>query len=120
MLLSIYVFLLFLYLPFHFEQELSQPQVTSFCPLTAAIIIAEAHPAPLFTCIAFVGQLSWQAPHSMHASGFTNRAVFLSGLNTLWGHIVLHIPQLLLKSGSNFRVFEPYELNISNSSQYSH
>jgi hypothetical protein len=101
-------------LHFHFEQEPLHPQLTSFCPLTAASIIADAHPTPLSTFIASVGQLSWQAPHSIHAFGFTNRAVFPSGLNTPWGHTVLHIPQLMHNSGSYFKVFETYELNISN------
>jgi hypothetical protein len=90
----------------HFEQELPHPQVISFCPLTAASIIADAHPTPLSTFIAFVGQLSWQAPHSIHAPGFTNCATFPSGLNTPWGHTVLHMPQLMHNFGSYFRVFE--------------
>jgi hypothetical protein len=100
-----------------YEQVPSHPQETSFCPLTAANIIAEAHPTPLSTFIAFVGQLSWQAPHSIHACGFTNCATFPSGLNTLWGHTVLHMPQFMHNSGSYSSVFETYELNISNSSQ---
>jgi hypothetical protein len=40
------------------QQALPQPQVTSFCPLAAAHIIADAHPTPLSTLMAFVGQLS--------------------------------------------------------------
>jgi len=105
---------------FQFEQEPSLPQVISFSPLTAASIIADAHPTPLSTFIAFVGQLSWQAPHSIQAFGFANLATLPPGLNTLWGHTMLHMPQLMHNSGSYSRVFERYELNISNPSQYSH
>ena len=107
-------------LAFHYEQEPSHPQVTSFSPLTAASIITEAHPTPFSTFIAFVGQFSWQAPHSIHAFGFTSCATFPSGLKTLCGHTVLHMPHLMHNSGSYSRVFETYDLNISNFSEYSH
>lgn len=50
------------------QGELSEPQTGSFFPLSAALIMAAAHPTPLSTVMASTGQLSWQAPHSMHAS----------------------------------------------------
>jgi hypothetical protein len=40
------------------------------------LIIAMAQPTPLSTSIALVGQLTMQAPHSMHLSGDAIRAFF--------------------------------------------
>jgi len=40
----------------------------------AALIIAHAHPTPLWTSIAFTGQFKAQAPHSMHAAGRASSA----------------------------------------------
>jgi hypothetical protein len=69
------------------------PQVGSFWPVRAARIMAAAHPTPLSTVIAPVGQLSWQAPHSMHASGRTSWARRLFMANTAWGQTMTHSSQ---------------------------
>jgi hypothetical protein len=49
-----------------------QGQVGSFFFVTACHIIAAAQPTPLSTVTASKGQLSWQAPHSMHAAGLVS------------------------------------------------
>jgi len=41
----------------------------SLFPRNAARIIASAQPVPLSTQMAPLGQLFWQAPHSMHLAG---------------------------------------------------
>jgi hypothetical protein len=73
-------------------------------PRRAALIMAAAQPTPLSTVIAPVGQLSWQAPHSMHASGRTRSATAPSGAKTPCGQTMLHMPQLMHKPGSYSRV----------------
>src|SRR5512136_2836606 len=74
--------------------------------------MAAAHPTPLSTVMAPVGQLSWQAPHSMHAVGWTSWTALPSGANTPCGHTAMHIPQLAHNSGSYLSVLVVYELNI--------
>jgi hypothetical protein len=69
-------------------------------PRKAAPIMAAAHPTPLSTEMANVGQLRWQAPHSIHASGFARWAALSPGAKTAWGQTVEHIPQLMQLSGS--------------------
>lgn len=82
----------------------SSPQVTSFFPLMAALIIADAQPTPLSTLMAEEGQLTWQAPHSMHFSG-RERRTFPSPLwNTRCGHTSRHLPQLTHLPGKKTRV----------------
>jgi hypothetical protein len=44
--------------------------------------MAAAHPTPLSTSIATVGQFRKQAPHSMQASFFTNIAASSPGAKT--------------------------------------
>jgi hypothetical protein len=101
-------------LPTYLQQlESSPPHETSSVPFRAARIIAYAHPTPLSTEMAPVGQLSWHAPHSIHERGSTNRATFSFGENTPWGQTILHIPQLIHSSGSYSRVLDSYELNIT-------
>jgi hypothetical protein len=55
----------------HEAEGLSSPQPhipdSIFCPRSAALIMAAAQPTPLSTTMALTGQLSAQAPHSMHA-----------------------------------------------------
>jgi hypothetical protein len=56
------------------QQVLSSPppqlhSVSISLPLRAALIIAHAHPTPLWTSIACTGQLSAHAPHSMQDAG---------------------------------------------------
>jgi len=57
--------LLYSYQP---QQEFG-PQEGSSSPLTAASIIAVAHPTPESTVMEPEGQLVRQAPHSIHFSG---------------------------------------------------
>jgi hypothetical protein len=78
--------------------------VTSRRPRNALAIMAAAQPTPLSTVIAPVGQLSWQAPHSMHASGRTNWATAPFGAKTPCGQTMLHMPQLMHRPGSYSRV----------------
>jgi hypothetical protein len=82
-----------------------QPQLSSFAPVSAAHIIAEAHPTPLSTSIAPVGQLTLQAPHSMHLWGSSSRASLPFCEKTRWGHTMEHIPHPLQSPGSYLRVF---------------
>jgi hypothetical protein len=44
------------------------PQLTSFLPLIAALIIAAAHPTPLYTLMSEAVQFNWHALHSMKIS----------------------------------------------------
>jgi hypothetical protein len=75
-----------------------QPQLTSFLPRSAAIIMAVAQPVPLSTEIAPAWQLSWQAPHSMQSEGFISTA-FLSRIsNTPCGQTETHMEQPLHRS----------------------
>jgi hypothetical protein len=52
--------------------------------------MAAAQPLPLSTRIAPAGQLSWQAPHSMQASGRTSAALHPVTENTPCGHTAMH------------------------------
>lgn len=90
----------FLPLPQHGLSSPPQPQVplSMSLPLSAAEIIAFAQPTPLSTLIAPTGQLSAQAPHSMHDEGEIRSAAFSPGVKTPWGQTVLHIPQLMHRS----------------------
>jgi hypothetical protein len=74
-------------------------------PRSAALIIAQAHPTPLCTVIACTGQLRAQAPHSMQETGAASTAVSLPGMKTPCGQTLLHIPQLMQRSGSYRSVF---------------
>jgi hypothetical protein len=60
------------------QQVLSSPpqlhSVSISLPIRAALIIAHAHPTPLWTSIACTGQLSAHAPHSMQDAGRTSSA----------------------------------------------
>jgi hypothetical protein len=78
----------------------SGPQAASFPLVKAARIMAAAHPTPLSTVMAPAGQLSWQAPHSMQAAWRMSRAARRPGANTPCGQTMLHIPQLVHRSGS--------------------
>ncbi len=89
-----------------------QPQETSFLPLNAEAIMAAAHPTPLSTVIAPVGQLSWQAPHSIQFSGCARLTTPLFRAKTAWRQTALHILQLLHNSWLNLSVFVKYALNI--------
>jgi len=86
----------------------SKPQhVVTFSPRNAALIIAAAHPTPLSTNSAPVGQLTIHAPHSIQASArtiCTRRISRAPGANTLWGQTALHIPQLMQASALNANV----------------
>ena len=70
-----------------------QLALSSFSPLRAARIIEPAQPTPLSTDIAPTGQLSWHAPHSMHAEAATSSAFVPFWVKTLCGQTVLHLPQ---------------------------
>jgi hypothetical protein len=52
-----------------------QPHATSFLPVRAALIIAEAQPTPLVTVMAPAAQFTWQAPHSIQLVGLMIRAL---------------------------------------------
>ena len=84
--------------------------VGSFSPFKAARIIAVAHPTPLLTKIAPVGQFNWQAPHSMHRCGAAKLTKLLFRSKTAWGQTVVHILQLLHNSVLNLSVFTEYAL----------
>jgi hypothetical protein len=80
------------------------------------LIIAAAHPTPLSTFSAPVGQLSWHALHSMQASArtiCTRRAPRAPGANTPCGHTALHIPQLIHAAALKVSVFR--RLSATNS-----
>lgn len=55
--------------------------------------MAAAQPTPLFTVMAPVGQLSWQAPHSMQAFGATSCATRSGCAKTRCGQTMVHKPQ---------------------------
>ena len=88
------------------------PRVASFLPVRAAWIIAAAHPTPLSTVTASVGQLSWQAPHSIHASGRTSLAKRPFIANTPCGQTMLHIAQPVHSSWSYRSVLSADTLNM--------
>ena len=75
-----------------------QSQQVGSRPVSAACIMAVAHPAPLLTIIAKVGQLIWQAPHSMQASLLITSALPFFLAKTLQGHTVQHISHPMHKS----------------------
>jgi hypothetical protein len=82
----------------------AQPQVGSV-PLSAPVMMADAHPTPLLTRMAAKAQLPAQAPHSMHRSLSVSRARAAgpgcpSITNTAWGHTSAHLPQPLHFEGS--------------------
>ncbi len=83
------------------QDPVSPPQVhlSMSLPLMAALIIAQAHPTPLCTSIAWTGQLRAQAPHSMHRVLWTSTAVFSPSIKTPWGQTWLHRRQLMHRSG---------------------
>ena len=94
------------------DDSLSLPHVASFLPVRAAWIIAAAHPTPLSTVIASVGQLSWQAPHSIHASGRTSLAKRPFIAKTPCGQTMLHIAQPVHSSWSYCSVLSADTLNM--------
>ena len=51
---------------------------------------AATHPTPALTFIASVGQFSWQAPHSIHASRSIIFAFLFLMVKTVWGHTSAH------------------------------
>ncbi len=67
--------------------------------------MAAAHPTPLSTAMAAVGQLSWQAPHSIQASGRASWATRSFIANTPCGQTAAHISQPMQRSGSYRSVF---------------
>jgi len=74
-------------------------------PRRAALIIAQAHPTPLSTSMACVGQFRAQAPHSMQPDGFASWACFSPSAKTAWGQTWVHRLQLMHRSGWYTRVF---------------
>ena len=68
-------------------------------PLRAAWIIAHAHPTPLWTSIACVGQFRAHAPHSMHSDGCASSACASPSAKTAWGQTWVQRWQLMHRSG---------------------
>ena len=66
--------------------------------------MAVAHPTPLSTFMAPLGQLRWQAPHSIQASALARMAYFFPSLNTPCGQTMLHMPQFIQSEGVYARV----------------
>jgi hypothetical protein len=81
-----------------------QPQEASFLPVRAAYIIAAAHPTPLSTFTAPVGQLSWHAPHSIQLPGRTRDTTPFALSKTACGQTAEQNLQLLHNSRLNCRV----------------
>jgi hypothetical protein len=98
------------------QQELSSPQLHSplsmSFPRRAALIIAHAHPTPLWTSIAWTGQFRAHAPHSMQAAGQLSWTVAVPGKKTAWGQTWRQRVQLMHRPGRNTRVVSVYELKM--------
>ena len=71
-----------------------------------------AHPTPLSTSMAPVGQFRWQAPHSMHASPRATRAVAPSMANTPCGHTIAHRPQPPQRRHRRVRARQPARVHV--------
>ena len=82
-----------------------QEQLSMSLPRRAAWIIAQAHPTPLYTSIACVGQFRAHAPHSMHCDGRPSCACFSPSAKTAWGQTWVQRLQLMHRSGWYTRVF---------------
>ena len=61
-----------------FPRRMLHSALSMSFPLSAAAIIAQAHPTPLCTSIAWTGQFRAHAPHSMHDDGLGEHRVFIS------------------------------------------
>ena len=83
---------------FSLSPQLHSPLSIPF-PLSAAEIMAQAHPTPLCTSIACTGQFRAQAPHSMHASGRARIARSSPSSNTACGQTCVQRLQLKQRSG---------------------
>ncbi len=81
------------------QRQQSSPHTTSSLPLSAALIMAEAHPTPLSTSMAWEGQFFRQAPHSMQSAGLANLIRSPSRAKTRWGHTFRHIPHRTHRPG---------------------
>jgi hypothetical protein len=82
-------------------------------PLRNPLITAVAHPTPVFTAMAPIGQFFSQAPHSMHKSRLMILAFLWSIKKTSCGHTFSHIPQPVHFSDSRFNVTTFFKYRIS-------
>lgn len=74
---------------------------------TLPLITALAQPTPELTEMASKGQFMAHAPHSIHRSMLTMRALLSSMDKTLWGQTSTQMPQPVHFSWSNLKVATP-------------